>query len=343
MSDIRGSVQEMALVETRREVLSGLYMVRRSLKLTPSFGAIWYNSLDLGFPEVREASRNNPDSSGTYDETAYHGARSVAIELTVLQDAFVGVYGAEDWDPDVDWNSDAEWITELTSWMSPELRPRLFFKMKGQRGNARFVDLRAGNFSAPITGGQSRPVQMQFINPSGKIYDFDTSTAATNDGRTRNEIRQTEAINDGVDPPFAMPLVFPDAARGISKVLYKGAVANGFIARIYSDPLIVTENPRLTVTAPDGTSRTIGFNGLTIPAGQFIEIDTNERTANLNGNPTLRQNQYLAAPLSWPVFRPGVNEDGEKGINTVDFTVGSGDLVGALAYVETLHYNAYLG
>lgn len=334
MSDLHGSIEEMALAEIYKDPLDGLFKVARSFRLTPSFGVVWYTGVDLGFPEIRSATRDNPDSSGTYDETAYHGARAVSLDLIVLQDAFVDVYGSDEWDNSIDWNSDSYWVSRLGGWMSPELRPRLYFRMKGQSGNARFLDLRPASMSPPIGRGSHREVQLQFVNPSGKILDFDETTAATRDGRTRNEIRQSGVSNPGRTYPEVYPKSYPDIARGSSAISYSGTVSNSFIARIWSDPGVATVDPRITVTGEDGASRTIGFSGLTIPAGQFIEIDTGERTVNMNGNPDLRQNQYLAAPLAWPVFKPGLNQ--------IDFTVGAGGSVGTLAYVETLHYAAYL-
>lgn len=337
----RGAVAQLALAEVVSS--DGLFKVKRSLRLTPSFEAIFYNGFDPGFPSVRESSRDNPDSSGTYDETKYAGARSVSIELTVLRNAYRDVYGFEDWDQSVDWNSDSYWVSRLSSWMSPGLRPRLYFTMQGQSGHARFMDVRPGNFSAPVSGGgENRPVQLQFVNASGLIFDFDTTTSATRDGRTRTEIRQTEAPHLGRVYPEVYPKTYPETARGSSEVIYTGGVSNGFIVRIYSDPLVATTNPRITVTAPDGSQRSIGFNGLTIPAGQFLEIDTVEKTVTLGGLPELRQNKFLTAPLAWPVLNPGIDDNGRSGVNTVDFTVAAGGVVGALAYVEVLHYNAFL-
>ena len=329
-----GSVQEMALAEIYKDPRDNLFKVRRSLLLTPSFGAIWYTSVDFGFPSVREAATDLSDNSGTYDETAYHSARAVSLSLLVLQDAYADVYGADEWDDSIDWNSDSYWISRLAGWMSPEARPRLYFRMKGQTGNARFIDLRAAGFSAPTDGSTEREVQMQWINPSGKVYDFDETTLATRDGRTRNEIRQTGVNNPGRTYPEVYPKTYPAIARGSTAVQYDGTVPNGFIARIWSDPGVATVNPRITVVTSDGASRSIGFAGLTIPAGQFLEIDSGERTVTLNADPTLRQNQYLRAPLSWPVFKPG--------LNTVNFSVDAGGSVGAAAFVETLHFAAFL-
>jgi hypothetical protein len=113
MTELVGHVAEMALVQVRRAAGEDFERVVRSLKLTPSFGPIWYASIDLGTPSPDVDSTRIPNDNGEDDRTAYFGARAVAINLTVSDDWFPTT-GTDLWDQRQ--NSSAYWVKELGRW-----------------------------------------------------------------------------------------------------------------------------------------------------------------------------------------------------------------------------------
>lgn len=334
---IYGAVQQLAMVETYLDT-DGLTKVRDSFRLTPSFGAVFYDSFDLGFPDVRASAQENPGADGTYDETRFHGARTATVAGKVLQNAYADAPGRFGWDPTVGWNSASWFVRYLSAWASPARRSRLYFT--DDSGLARFLDVRGDSFTAPIdkAGANYRPWQMGFINPSGKVYSLATGANATDDGRWRQLIRQSSVDLPGRAYPELGPYVrnYPTASLGGVAVEYGGSVANGFVANVYtaSQPMA---NPRITVTAPDGTTQSIGISGYSAPANTVIRFDTIERTIATTTGDSL--DEFKTAPLQWPQLRPGRSPGYTPGRNAIELTVQSS---AADAFVEVLWHDADL-
>lgn len=328
-----GSYQQLAFVETYIDPASQVIRVRDSFRLCPSFGVVFYNTIDLGFPEVRASVQDNPQSDGTYDETQYTGARLLTIEGVVVQDAFGGVANA--WDKRIGWNS-ASWFTRyLSRWASPARRFRLY--LTDDSGTPRFIDVRGDSFSSGVEYKDgTRTFQLGLVNPSGRTYSFDTSAHATTDGRTTLDvpINQSGGGGGGGLPGRAYPLSeprsypVPVAPTVISQfnttVQYDGTVSNGFTAVIHtgSSPM---SDPRLRVATPDGLVRSIGLSRTGgFPANFEIRLDTNERTimGRSEGGTFASIAQYVIAPVQWPQLEPSVALGGSTRLNSVAVTVG---------------------
>lgn len=331
-----GAFEQMALVETYVGS-DGLTTVRDSFRLTPSFGAVYYQTVDLGFPDVRSSVQDNPQADGTYDETRYLGARTIAITGTVLNNAFGDTPELSGWDPSIGWNSASWFCRYLSSWANPARRCRLYFT--DDSGASRYLDIRGDSFSAPVdqTAHAYRSFQIGFVNPSGKIYSFSTDADATADGRNRQRIRQSSFDVPGRAYPEVGPYrrQYPSLV-GAESVDYGGTVSNGFVANIYTSSQPMT-GPRLSVTSPDGTVQTIGITGYTIPAHSVVTVDTLERTITTSDGLSL--DEYKTAPLQWPQLRPGITSGRARGYNTIGFTIASG---ASDAYVEILWNDADL-
>lgn len=287
----------------------------KSLLLTPSFGAIWYQNLDLGFPEIRASSQEIPDGNGSYDTTSLHGARGVSIDFTVLDDAFAGL---ESFIPGFDpaWNSAAYWVSVLGAWMSPERRDtRLYLGFKGQ-ARKRWMDVRSAGMSPPISGedGDQIEVQLNFVNPSGRMYGYDEGPSSTPDGRTRTVVRYGAAPIPGITFPllFNPTLDFPARPPGTDEIISYGTVSTPFSAKLVSDASVATLNPRITVQHLDENGRedfpaqSIGLDGYTVAAGQHITIDTATETIFVGDDRSQRLGRYIGRGV-FPVLRPGIN------------------------------------
>jgi hypothetical protein len=345
---VSGHIQEMALVEVidHKEDSAGVlrpinYSVVSSLKITPSFGAIWYTDLDFGFPEIDGVITPFSNASGTFDETRYHRERAVSLSLTIVDDWFPDV-GAEAWPQE--WNSSSYWVRQLGRWVTPSGRYRLYWRHSGSDNATYWTDIRGVSMTNSIvkTSRDYREIQLNWVSASGKIYFFDESynaadephPSAVKDGRTRYEVHYLDTGGEtGITLPITFPLDFPVAAPGTGGINYPGTVENGFVARIYADLDVDTVDPRLTITAPDGTVSSIGFSGLTIPAGQFAEIDTNKMSCTMNGIIGEGLESYLVAPLQFPRLQPGFNK--------TEYTV-AGTAPGPGSIIEILYFSAFL-
>jgi hypothetical protein len=361
MPDTIGAFTEIALVETFYDPSSQSTKVRNSFLVTPSFGAVWYRTVDLGFPSVRESVQDLPQSDGTYDETQYYGSRAVSIEGVVINNAFGDDPTTGGWDTSIKWNSAAWFCALLSGYASPSRRFRLYFTDDSER--SRFMEVRGSSFTAPVgtANREYRDFQLQFTAPSGKILTFagDDDTVAsgqtTIDGRNRIVLTQSLPTSGGRTYPTVGPYrrTYGASQGGDNSAVYLGTVPNGFIANIYtgSSPMI---GPRLSVLGPDNVRLSVGLSGVTIPFQSVITIDTIERTVTtrtVGSTILVPLDQYLVAPLQWPLLKPGNNRlidptiwkhptlATTSGYNQFDFDVST---AATDAYVEILYYDADL-
>ena len=332
-----GAYRRIALVETYVDPHDTVIRTRDSFLVTPSFGAVYYREMDLGAPDIKEATQDLPQADGTYDETQYTGGRSVTVSGVVLDDGFENLPEDNGWDSSIGWNSSAYWCTVLSAWSRPSRRYQLYFR--DNSGNDRFMNVRGAGFDAGVTMDtrQYREWQLQFYNPSGKILRYDLSNPFSA-GQHRVIVTQSGVEAPGVPVPIEIPIDFPDALPS-EQPIYEGTVANGFTANVHTGNVSMT-NPRITVTGPDNVPQSIGLSGVTIPDTTVVCFDTVERTVRsrpdvfTSGWAWTNLAQYLTAPIQWPVLKPGINRltsnyaAMQPGYNSVifDFTTGAGYL-----------------
>jgi hypothetical protein len=330
-----GAIKQLALVETYEDDF-GVIRVLDSFRITPSFGAVWYRSLDIGFPAVRTSSQENPGADGTYDETQFTGARSVGLTGVAINNAFGDLPDDNGWTPEIGWNSSSWFITELSAWASPGRRCKLYFT--DDSGVARYMEIRGDSFSAPLDkdAGNYRAFNAGFINPSGKIFSFNEDPGATPDGRNIKVVGQTTVASAGRTYPELGPYLRDYPHLLPSGLVYQGSVSNGFVAKAYAGNTPMT-NPRIKVTGPDGQVQSIGISGYSAPAGTVVIFDTINKTITASDGTSL--DQYKTAPLQWPVLKTGRVAGQPRGSNQIDFQIDTGSTD---AYVEIIWNDADL-
>ena len=329
MADILGAMKQIGLAETYTDPADKIIKILDSFPITPSFGAVYYRSLDFGFPNVRDSVQDNPQADGTIDETQYTGARNVSIEGTVIGNAFGNDPAINGWPSDIQWNSASWFISLLSAWASPARRYRLYFQ--DEIGRSRFMDVRGASFTAQIEkfSDEKREFQLQMVNPSGKIYSFASGDETWPDGRYRRQIIMVPGEEDGRSYPLGgapYNRTYPEGFDGYRDVPYGGTVPNGVLIEIYTGEAVM-KGPRITFTAPNGQVSEIGLDvALEIPAGATLYIDTIARTVSYqtySGGVFVNHPcaQYLKAPLQWPQLRTGIRQsDQTRGFNKVTFT-----------------------
>jgi hypothetical protein len=328
MAEVRGAFKRLAVAETYRDKHGDL-LVKDSFPICPSFGVVWYREVDLGFPDVRSSAQEFPDADGTLDSTQFTGARSLSLSGVVINDAFGPVPENDGWPTDVSWNSASWFCTLLSSWASPARRYRFYFD--DEFGRSRFMDVRGDSFSATAdgTGEAYREFQLGMVCPSGKVYSFSTGPGSTSDGRHAQRLSAFPQDEPGRSYDLTPPRTYPtDSLIGAQEVFYRGSVATGFVCEIYTGAASTLRGPRITVIGPTGQAQSIGLDpAFTIPEDTDVVFDTTARTVIMrerNASTSVSLEQYLAAPLQWPVLQPGRNpllgDQGRKlGWNKFDY------------------------
>lgn len=232
------------------------------------------SQLDIGWPSVRAVSENRPGSDGTIDETKFMGARAVTVRLDVT----AGENGSTR-------RSNLDLISRFCH---PGLRPRIVW-VDPTGGYERGIDLRADQGSAPFTSSQHSTIQVSWVAPAGVI---------TSEGWMAVDIYPSSDV-PGRTYPLTFPRVYPSSVGGPETVVNAGTISAEWTARIYG-PVTgpVLENV--------STGEWIGFPGLTIASGDYLALNSANRTAVLNDVASASRYSYFDfAGSTWWRLAPG--------------------------------------
>lgn len=238
---------------------------------------VFLQSLDAPSPSTREVVDDRTDDDGTRDTTLLFGSRAVSIELLVTQDA----RAVED---------------ELSRYLHPRSRPYLVVEDTGW-AQARWLALRVDQWSAPLgvdLPRDARRIQVQWKCPTG-VWEAALTTEAT--------VLGDLAADTGRIYPKTYPWSYPATdVAGAAIVTSLGSIPSHFTAKLYgpcSGPSLRNET----------TGEEITFTtALTLAAGEYVEVDTRERTASLLSNTSASRLNYLDfTTTSWWRIEPGEN------------------------------------
>lgn len=242
-------------------------------------------SFQVAGADVRAAVSNAPFRPGTIDSTLYGGAAAVTLNVTVLP---------PDAHPTVD---------VLRSWIRPSRRSYFLVQRTGWTALRRLF-VRGDALAAPVvtatSDGPMVVVQMAFRAIDGVWEDNDLSSRTIFPGGTSTSAKTY---------PLSFPMNYGTGTPpGAGTVASTGNTVCPIVARIYGP-----------VTAPalvnNTTGQTIAFtSGFTIPAGQYVSIDTAAATVLANDDPTLSRFNSIdwsQTDLWW--LQPGNNQIGFTG------------------------------
>lgn len=249
----------------------------REMPIYPREG-IEPQSLEVGFPDIREVVEGRTDDDGEDDNTLLFGARAVSLDMVVYEDPYqIGVL-----------------LDELKSFLHPRTRPYLYVADDGW-GQERRVRLRVTQFGEPYTGYISsvqRTVQAQWKAPDG-VWESADVTEVT--------VRADVVSTVGISFPASFPLQFAATqASGASELTNEGGVPAHFTARLYGP----CTGPRLV---NETTGELIAFtSSLTLAPGEYVEVNTRDRTAFLLSMASQsRLNSLDFSVTSWWRVEPG--------------------------------------
>lgn len=234
-------------------------------------------SLDVPAPDARAVVRMRPDDDGTTDTSARFGSRPVALELQVIE-------------------RPAAFVDALTRYLHPARRPYLYLA-DDEWSAERRIKLRTETWSAPMTSAEApfyRKILAQWRAPDG-VWEAAEETQLIVGVDIPSSI--------GMSFPMAFPAVFAaTTAGGAQQTTNTGSAPSHFKARLYG-PITA---PRLINAS---TEQEIVFtDSLVLGAGDYVEVDTRNRTAWLNSNVLISRLGHVDffAPNEWWPLQGGV-------------------------------------
>lgn len=235
---------------------------------------ILVHSIDPGSPSVRAVSEDRTGADGAYDTTRFYGGRTVALEATI-------------WSPDL--------LREISTYLSPRLRPMLGVTDPDIYQGERFLLLRRDNFTAgPIdhTSHIRRPLQFQWQCPTGMWQATDPVAF---------ELSAEGETQAGRIYPEAWPRRYPPTAgTGQLRHTNPGTEPADQTVRLYGP----CRGPRYS---NDTTGETLAFDeDFAIPSGEYVEVDTANHTAYYLSDPAAsRAHRLDYAESTWWRVPPG--------------------------------------
>jgi hypothetical protein len=243
-------------------------------------------TVDLGFPAPRVVANDMPGQDGSDDQTAFFSTRVVQLTGSIVPTAA----GA----------SRSLVFDSLAPFISPGARPTLTYAMDADVAE-RCLDLRVSQWSNPIDHPENATAfSVQWVCPNPIAYE-----------QTVNEVDIPFATGSsaGRSYPRTYPLTYPGSSfvGGDATVTDDGNYASWPTLRIFgpcTDPGVYWLDP---VTS-ENLGIQVVFSGLTIASGDYVEVDTLNKTARLNGDPASNQYSLIDfANTSWGPLQPGGN------------------------------------
>jgi len=179
-------------------------------------------------------------------------------------------------------------LDALMAFTNPGLRPTLRYRVRG--GGQRMIRLRASDLSRPVEFGVAE-VDVQWRAPDGVAESVDLET---------QQLNPAEDV-EGRTYDLTFDRSYPESqGAGRITVVNEGSATAYPIIRFYGpleDPLLENET----------SDRQLRFE-ISISAGDYLEVDTANRTARLNGLAENSRYDAFDFPTSqWWGLRPGGN------------------------------------
>lgn len=227
--------------------------------------AVVCRNWDPGAPDPRDAVNPRGGLDGVADSTAYTGARTVTLDLTVFGGGTTPT-GAD--------RTAYALVEQLTAMTHPTRRPYLIVQRPGpdSHGDPWRLLLRGTPFS--ISYGRAAATRLEL-----------TLNFSAPDGYFESPLRRTTSapasdVRGGLILPFALPE--PIAAGGTSAPpIWADINTSAPVAPVLT-MMGPAANPSVTLT--DG--RVFAFNDIAVEVGQLIQVDMGAGTVLLNGQVT---------------------------------------------------------
>lgn len=247
-----------------------------TLQLDAATGFI-VRSLDLGDAETRVVADDAPDADGTIDTSKFIGARTITLAVALIARSGTTKEAMR---------------RQLRAFTAPNLTVYLYVTIDGLAEER--IAMRRSLFTNVIQRAGLADCIVQWVAPLGVIESSDLHSQFVFASDVTPPGGRTYALTFNRVYPAASP-------TGVAHIINAGNAAAYPLLRLYgpcTEPII--EN--LT------QGKLLQFSGLTINAGEFLEINTRTKTIYLNGDPTApAYNKLLYPNSSWWSLSPGDN------------------------------------
>lgn len=287
----------------------------QTIDLENRAGGWFCTELNLGYPNVREVVSNRPDQDGIDDRTQYFGARAVTANITALAGAGARIDDVAD---------------NFAPFMQPSLRPVLHVILDRPGAAERTMTVRAAGYGYQIAGDNQRDIQLAWVASDPYLYDPTVQTATAWGGSTTAQ---------GRTYPLTFNRTYP-AGGGTSTtgvISSAGDLPVQPLLRIYG-PITA---PQVNFVSYTGGVRTgpggrVAFvSGFVIGAGDWVDVDTDNKTAFQTGDPTRSVfNQLNFATIVWPVL-PVLP-------STTNMVLSGSGVTSAVTQVQAIWHDGYL-
>ena len=254
-----------------------------SLDLMSDQNGFRIDTVDLGFPDVREDTDPNADQRGLDDYTRLYGGRAVSLAGSIVPSPA---------------GSRQKALHALAPFLDPAGRPTLTYQIDADT-TPRVLTLRASAFSAP------------FVHPAVSAFTvgWKAPDPAAYDATVKQAIARVSSAGQtgGRAYPLTFNRTYPAGGGSNAVATNAGDLVTYPLLRVYGP--IVNPSIQAAFTQAGVTQYwTLGFT-YTVNAGDFIEVDCFARTAFVNGDH--RQSVYSTivfnnSGAAFPFMPPGV-------------------------------------
>jgi hypothetical protein len=259
-----------------------LKMGERILPLEDEAAGYACTELDLGFPDIRDVTNNNPSQDGITDRTAYMGGRPMTADI-VAQGGTLTV---------------DEIGAAFAPYMIPNARPELHYVLDRPDAPERFAVVRAAGYTWPVSGKRTRDIHLAWVAADPIVRDPLQKVATAMAG---------SSTISGRTFPMTFNVIYPPGggAPTTAEIRSAGDIVVRPLLRLWG-PIT---NPVVTMTPttgadPSGPPALIVFiPGFQIDPGAFVDVDAAQKTAYAQGDPTRSvMAQVDWAQTVWPVL-----------------------------------------
>jgi hypothetical protein len=222
-------------------------------------------------PDVRLDLQARPNEHGSFDQESWYAERKPTIEGTIVAPSFAAQRQAE------------QALASLTSALAPVL-----LQVDEPPYSRQVAAKRAGRLQMTQVGLVTQYV-LPLVAPDPRRYDTTESSLTT---------PLPSNTTSGFGAPFGAPFGAGAAGAG-------GDVAVTNVGDIASWPVLTLTGPMLNPVVRNNTTGDELRFAIDLTAGNFLTVDTAERTVLLNG--TANRRTTLIAGSRWPSVEPGSN------------------------------------
>ena len=211
------------------------------------------SQFEIGFPDVRPVVSPRALADGVLDTTRFVGQRAITITMTLDQTKM----------------ATQDLLDALMPYLSPRYRPRLVYSVQEPVTNPthiRSFELRGVSAPLVINGPKFQSIVCQWAAIDHRATSIDERCANVEPGG--DELGRSYDLDFDRDYPASPP-------PGIVYVTMNGNDPADWTAQVIG----AITNPTITVNSID-----ITFTGVTLTAGQILEISTRDRTMIVGGN-----------------------------------------------------------